>query len=140
MSSSKIYQQMSMFGYENVRLVYYFSAETKVLFEGGGWLWWERVNQVEVIFIYRELFICYLSIYLSPCVSIYYSFNYHPFHKTFPRSSAFINWISVRFYKTDYKTFGIIFSLYNNKLYFLFAIYVVLSLYMISLCLYVFFC
>ena len=26
---------------------------------------------------------------------------YRPFHKTLPRSSAFINWISVRFYETD---------------------------------------
>ena len=28
-------------------------------------------------------------------------FKYRPFHKTLPRSSAFINWISVRFYETD---------------------------------------
>ena len=26
---------------------------------------------------------------------------YHPFHKTLPRSSVFIKWISVRFYETD---------------------------------------
>ena len=26
---------------------------------------------------------------------------YRPFHKTLPRSSAFINWISVSFYETD---------------------------------------
>ena len=28
-------------------------------------------------------------------------FGYHPFHKTLPISSAFVNWISVRFYETD---------------------------------------
>ena len=27
--------------------------------------------------------------------------RYCPFHKTLPRSSAFVNWISVRFYETD---------------------------------------
>ena len=27
--------------------------------------------------------------------------SYRPFHKTLPRSSAFANWISVRFYETD---------------------------------------
>ena len=26
---------------------------------------------------------------------------YRPFHKTLPRSSAFVKWISVRFYETD---------------------------------------
>ena len=26
---------------------------------------------------------------------------YRPFNKTLPRSSAFVNWISVRFYETD---------------------------------------
>ena len=26
--------------------------------------------------------------------------KYRPFHKTLPRSSAYVNWISVRFYKT----------------------------------------
>ena len=26
--------------------------------------------------------------------------TYRPFHKTLPRSSVFINWISVRFYET----------------------------------------
>ena len=26
---------------------------------------------------------------------------YRPFHKTLPRSSAIVNWISVRFYETD---------------------------------------
>ena len=32
-----------------------------------------------------------------------YSFNenYRPFHKTLPKSSAFVSWISVRFYETD---------------------------------------
>ena len=29
-------------------------------------------------------------------------FMYRPFYKTLPRSSAFFNWISVRFYETDY--------------------------------------
>ena len=28
-------------------------------------------------------------------------FMYHPFHKTLPRSNAFVNWFSVRFYGTD---------------------------------------
>ena len=28
-------------------------------------------------------------------------FLYRQFHSTFPRSSAFINWVSVRFYETD---------------------------------------
>ena len=28
-------------------------------------------------------------------------FTYRPFHKTLPRSSAFVNWILVRFYETD---------------------------------------
>ena len=28
---------------------------------------------------------------------------YRPFHKTLPRSSTFVNWISVRFYETDCK-------------------------------------
>ena len=28
-------------------------------------------------------------------------FLYRQFHKTLPRSSAFLNWISVRFYETD---------------------------------------
>ena len=28
------------------------------------------------------------------------SFKYRPFHKTLPRSSAFVNWISARFYET----------------------------------------
>ena len=28
-----------------------------------------------------------------------------PFHKTLPRTSAFINWISVRFYETDCTSF-----------------------------------
>ena len=28
-------------------------------------------------------------------------FKYRPFHKTLPRPSAFLNWISVRFYETD---------------------------------------
>ena len=27
-------------------------------------------------------------------------FTYRPFHKTLPRSNAFVNWISVRFYET----------------------------------------
>ena len=27
--------------------------------------------------------------------------RYRPFHKTLPRTSAFVNWISVRFYETD---------------------------------------
>ena len=27
--------------------------------------------------------------------------KYRPFHKTLPSSSAFVNWISVRFYETD---------------------------------------
>ena len=27
--------------------------------------------------------------------------RYRPFHKTLPRSSAFVNWISLRFYETD---------------------------------------
>ena len=31
----------------------------------------------------------------------YYQFKYLTFHKTLPRSSAFENWISVRFYETD---------------------------------------
>ena len=26
---------------------------------------------------------------------------YRPFHKNLPRSSAFVNWISARFYETD---------------------------------------
>ena len=26
---------------------------------------------------------------------------YRPFHKTLPRSSVFVNWLSVRFYETD---------------------------------------
>ena len=26
--------------------------------------------------------------------------TYRPFHKTLPRSSAFVNWISVRYYET----------------------------------------
>ena len=29
--------------------------------------------------------------------------RYCPFHKTLPRSSAFVSWISVRFYETDCK-------------------------------------
>ena len=28
-------------------------------------------------------------------------FTYRPFHNTLPRSSAFVNWFSVRFYETD---------------------------------------
>ena len=28
-------------------------------------------------------------------------FFYRPFHKTLPRSSAFVYWISVRFYETE---------------------------------------
>ena len=28
---------------------------------------------------------------------------YRPFHKTLPRSIAFVNWISVRFYETVVK-------------------------------------
>ena len=32
--------------------------------------------------------------------NICYMFKYRPFHKTLPRSSAFVNWISVRFYET----------------------------------------
>ena len=31
-------------------------------------------------------------------------FKYRPFHKTLPRSSAFVNWISVRFYETYIKS------------------------------------
>ena len=34
----------------------------------------------------------------------YIHFTYRPFHKTLPRSSAFVNWISVRFYETDCST------------------------------------
>ena len=30
--------------------------------------------------------------------------TYRPFHKTLPRSSAFVNWISVRFYETGCTT------------------------------------
>ena len=30
-----------------------------------------------------------------------WKFRYRPFHTTLPRSSAFVNWISVRFYETD---------------------------------------
>ena len=33
-------------------------------------------------------------------ILIYTTFIYLPFHKTLPRSSAFVNWISVRFYET----------------------------------------
>ena len=30
-----------------------------------------------------------------------YCVMYRPFHKTLPRTSAFVNWISVRFYETE---------------------------------------
>ena len=31
---------------------------------------------------------------------------YRPFYKTLPRSSALVNWISVRFYETDFTRGG----------------------------------
>ena len=46
----------------------------------------------------------YLSIYLSmyEYVSIFITLSvYRQFHKTLPRSSVFLNWISVRFYEMD---------------------------------------
>ena len=33
-------------------------------------------------------------------IAIQYKFIYRPFHKTLPRSSTFVNWISVSFYET----------------------------------------
>ena len=40
-------------------------------------------------------YVVYVAIYKGTCS------KYRPFHKTLPRSSAFLNWISVRFYETD---------------------------------------
>ena len=35
-------------------------------------------------------------------------FVYHPFHNTLPRSSAFVKWISVRFYEADCSTSNVL--------------------------------
>ena len=43
----------------------------------------------------------FTGLHIMYIVCIFDSFEYRPFHKTLPRSSAFVNWISVRFYETD---------------------------------------
>ena len=65
-------------------------------------------------------------------------FIYRPFHKTLPRSSAFVNWTSVRFYETScmYKSSSFlhlflmkaIHFLYNIKFY-LFKLYLIFPLF-----------
>ena len=42
----------------------------------------------------------------------YLCLTYRPFHETLPRSSAFINWISIRFYETACIYICILFSDY----------------------------
>ena len=34
-------------------------------------------------------------------ILVYISLRYRPFHKTLPRSNAYLKWMSVRFYETD---------------------------------------
>ena len=49
-------------------------------------------------------YIMHICIYFLKLMSINIInsiFNYRPFQKTLPRSSAFVYWISVRFYETD---------------------------------------
>ena len=51
---------------------------------------------------YRHLLnILFVYLYKNNTVKRFFRFLYRPFHKTLPRSSAFVNWISVRFYETD---------------------------------------
>ena len=54
-------------------------------------------NTSEMFLIFsRPLF--YVTYYSTFC---YLWIIYSPFHETLPRSSTFVNWISVRFYETD---------------------------------------
>ena len=41
------------------------------------------------------MFNVYMSVHVRTCLT------YRPFDKTLPRFSAFLNWISVRFYESD---------------------------------------
>ena len=48
--------------------------------------------------------------------SYHYTLIYRPFHKTLPRTSAFINWITVRFYETGCSLRYFFFKIsYRNK-------------------------
>ena len=50
-----------------------------------------------VVFVhYKDFFFISKTLALRKNV-----FSYRPFHKTLPRYSAFVNWISVRFYEID---------------------------------------
>ena len=41
------------------------------------------------------------SLYQFIPLLLFYKLLYTPFHETIPKSSAFVSWISVRFYETD---------------------------------------
>ena len=47
-----------------------------------------NLNKCKITFIWKKSLISIENIY-------------RPFHKTLPRSRAFVNWISVRFYEMD---------------------------------------
>ena len=51
----------------------------------------------------------YAYTFESKYLSKHFPDMYSPFYKTLPRSCAFVNWISARFYEIDC-TFNIIFS------------------------------
>ena len=65
-----------------------------------------RNKQFYKLLVINNIMQVYISLnpYMTLLLLIYFLHHafatYRPFHKTLPRSSAFVNWISVRFYET----------------------------------------